>query len=366
MKRALSFCLAVVLAAPAYAASRDVTVEGVAPVGTDPARARRAAIGDALRQALAAGGMDVHARTYIDRNVIRSDSVWATAKGKVTGYRLTDEWREAGMVHVSVSATIAPLEAPSCSTDPLPPLHLGAAYLDIDPAVDPAIAEPLLADFDHAMRQAFGSRLPDRFMGAVVKPVALADRFSERYLALAYGHAPGSGVYVRPYLKISRRMVPGIALVRGQRLEVVAGVELIDAARGTVLGRVTRDSDRTLAARNWEYLPADYRPAKRAVAPNMQGMFGDLVEDAQQFIRCRPVTVAIASAQNGELLLEGGTEAGLRVGDLLNVGGPTVSATESPDWPLAEVVAVSDGSARARLFNPENGVIQGNVAVRLR
>src|SRR3546814_14453100 len=78
------------------------------------------AIGDALRQAIASGGMDMRAATLIDRNVIRSDVMWATAQARVTGYRLTDEWREAGLMKVSISATIAPIDAPSCGAAPLP------------------------------------------------------------------------------------------------------------------------------------------------------------------------------------------------------------------------------------------------------
>ncbi len=366
MRRFFAICLMLGLAAPALAEDRTVEVEGVAPIGADPAKARRAAIGDALRQALAAGGMDVEARTLVERNVIRSDSIWATARAKVTGYRLTDEWQDAGLVHVSLSATIAPLESPRCSDDPLPGLHLGAASLAIDPAIDPAVAGPLLAEFDGTMRQAFSADPLDAFAGPEPRPLSGSMRSAERYTALAYGGVPGSGIYVRPYLELKQRTVAGLGLVKGQRMEITAALELVDAARGTVLGTVARTTARTLAARNWEYLPADYRPAKRAVAPHMDGLFGKLVEEAHVLVRCRPVVVTIASASGGELLLGGGAEAGLRVGDLLSVGGPTVSATESPDWPLAEVITVNESSARARLFNPENGAIRGNIAIRLR
>src|SRR3546814_15867006 len=83
--------------------------------------------------------------------------MWATAQARVTGYRLTDEWREAGLMKVSISATIAPIDAPSCGADPLPPVHLGEMRLDVDPALHPAAADPLVPQFRYALRRAFGA-----------------------------------------------------------------------------------------------------------------------------------------------------------------------------------------------------------------
>lgn len=361
--------LAMAGSALAQPQERMVEVTGVAPAGGDPAQARWRAIGDALRQAISAGGIDMQASTLIDRNVIRSDAVWATARGRVTGYRLGDEWRENGLLKVSITATIAPLDAPSCSADPLPSLHLGETRADIDPALDPGVVAPVMADFDHAMRRAFHSDSSDATGGLAAVPLAAAARTWDRYNVLAYGNAPGSGVYIRPYARLAARTVAGIGLVKGKRFEALMGLELIDAARGTLLGRVEREGDWTLASRGWEYLPADYRPARRVASPDMRGMMERLIEDAQELIRCRPVAVAVAGRQGDELLLAGGGDAGLRVGDILRVGEPTVSASESPEWPLAQVTMVSGNGARARLFYPENGGNGGNggnVAVRLR
>src|SRR3546814_1773656 len=83
------------------------------------------------------------------------------------------------------------------------------------------------------------------------------------------------------------------------------GLEWVVAGRGIVLGRVAQTGRWTLAARGLEYLPADLRPARRAVAPDVQAMLGRLTEDAQSLIRCRPVIVTIAGRLDGELLLGG-------------------------------------------------------------
>src|SRR3546814_7428115 len=63
------------------------------------------------------------------------------------------------------------------------------------------------------------------------------------------------------------------------------GLEWVVAGRGIVLGRVAQTGRWTLAARGLEYLPADLRPARRAVAPDVQAMLGRLTEDAQSLIR---------------------------------------------------------------------------------
>src|SRR3546814_20073580 len=132
-----------------------------------------------------------------------------------------------------------------------------------------------------------------------------------------------------------------------------------------VLGRVAQTGRCTLAARGLEYLPAGLRPARRAVAPDVQAMLGRLTEDAQSLIRCRPVIVTLAGRLAGELLLGGGSEAGLRVVDLLPVGGPKATATENLDWPLAEVASVSTERAPARPLNGGHVIPGHDVAVRL-
>src|SRR3546814_309112 len=329
MIRRAIVALSMLVASPAIAREQVVEATGVAPLSGDPAQARWRAIGDALRQAIASGGMDMRAATLIDRNVIRSDVMWATAQARVTGYRLTDEWREAGLMKVSISATIAPIDAPSCGADPLPPVHLGEMRLDVDPALDPAAADPLVAQFRYALRRAFGADPSDATLGPAAVPLSVATRSWDRYSVLAYGNAPGSGVYVRPYVRLTGRAVSGPGLVKGRRMDALLGLELLDAARGTLLGRAERDGDWTLASRGWDYLPADYRPARRATSPDVRGMIGRLIEDARELVRCRPVAIRIAGRQGDDLLLGGGSDSGLKVGDLLRVGGPTVDASES-------------------------------------
>lgn len=363
---AAAVSLALLLANPVHAEERSVTVEGAAPATGDLARARRAAIGDALRQALAAGGMDMEARTLVDRGVIQTDRLWATARGRITDYQVTHEWRDGPLYRVALTANVAPLErANSCVAAP-PPLHLGLIRADIDPAIDPAIADPLLHGWGEVLRLSFAADPTDAQTGALPRPLAASFRSSDRYAAMVYGHVPGTGIYLQPYLRLRARAVAGLGLVRGQRMEAVFGIELIDAADGAVMGRRERAGEWTLAARNWEYLPADYRPARRAVAPDVRAMVTALIKDVRDFARCQPVSIAVSGRQGGELFLTGGADAGLRVGDLLRVGEPTESVADGLDWPLAEVVSVADGTARARLFDAENDVRGGNIVVRLR
>ncbi len=119
--------------------------------------------------------------------------------------------------------------------------------------------------------------------------------------------------------------------------------------RGTTLGRVSRKADWTLSSRAWEYVPADYRPSRRAVAPDLRDLLADLVVEAGAFARCRPVEVAVNGASGGELLLAG-AGGDLMVGDLLGLGDARVGAGAGPEWTFAEVVSVSGTSARARVL----------------
>src|SRR3546814_18063972 len=93
MIRRAIVALSMLVASPAIAREQVVEATGVAPLSGDPAQARWRAIGDALRQAIASGGTDMRAATTIDRTVIRTAVMWATAKALVTGSRLTDDWR---------------------------------------------------------------------------------------------------------------------------------------------------------------------------------------------------------------------------------------------------------------------------------
>src|SRR3546814_18298047 len=80
MIRRAIVALSMLVASPAIAREQVVEATGVAPLSGDPAQARWRAIGDALRQAIASGGLDMRAATPIDRNVIRSAVMWATAQ----------------------------------------------------------------------------------------------------------------------------------------------------------------------------------------------------------------------------------------------------------------------------------------------
>src|SRR3546814_20890303 len=102
--------------------------------------------------------------------------------------------------------------------------------------------------------------------------LSVATRSWDRYSVLAYGNAPGSGVYVRPYVRLTGRAVSGPGLVKGRRMAALLGLELLDAARGTLLGRPERDADWTLAHPGWDYLPADSLPARPAPSPALPAL----------------------------------------------------------------------------------------------
>src|SRR3546814_2843167 len=63
--------------------------------------------------------------------------------------------------------------------------------LDADPALDPAAADPLVAQFRYALRRAFGADPSDATLGPAAVPLSVATRSWDRYSVLAYGNALG-------------------------------------------------------------------------------------------------------------------------------------------------------------------------------
>src|SRR3546814_13667113 len=94
-------------------------------------------------------------------------------------------------------------------------------------------------------------------------------------------------------------------------MDALLGLELLDAARGTLLGRAERDGDWTLASRGWDYLPADYRPARRAPPPEVPRMVGRLIEDAPEPVRRRPGAIRLGGRPGHDPMLGGGRDSGL-------------------------------------------------------
>src|SRR3546814_1539695 len=105
--------------------------------------------------------------------------------------------------------------------------------LDVDPSLDPAAADPLVAQFRYALRRAFGADPSDATLGPAAVPLSVATRSWDRYSVLAYGNAPGSGVYVRPYVRLTGRAVSGPGLVKGRRMDALLGLELLRSEEHT-------------------------------------------------------------------------------------------------------------------------------------
>ena len=336
---------------PMSAPARPVTAEGIALVrGGDVGRARGAALADALRQALAQGGLKVSSRSTVDQNVLREDSFTATATGRITTYDVADEWREDNEYHVRVRANLEAAGSDAARCDASLLTSVGALRLDADTGLDPLITRPMAEQSERRLRLAFGTDASTGF-GPSAPPTAAARTGAELYAAIAYGNTRGAGVFLRPTLRLARHRMTGPLLVRGERVDVTLAIELIDAATGTPIGRAQRQRSWTLASRAWEYLPADLRPDRRAIAPNPSKLVEELIEDVRARIGCRPIGVAVAGARDDQLVLEGG-DVGLRPGDLLVTDARDVDGIA---WPAAQVTSVNRGDVRARLLEPSDG-----------
>src|SRR5262245_65731538 len=96
------------LALPLFAQdSKQITAEGVASVGNDPAAARDKAIEDALRRAVEqAVGTIVESETAVENYQLLSDKIYSHSSGYVKDYKVVSEKTEGGLVRVTVAANV--------------------------------------------------------------------------------------------------------------------------------------------------------------------------------------------------------------------------------------------------------------------
>jgi len=88
--------------------SKQITAEGVASVGNDPAAARDKAIEDALRRAVEqAVGTIVESETAVENYQLLSDKIYSHSSGYVKDYKVVSEKTEGGLVRVTVAANVS-------------------------------------------------------------------------------------------------------------------------------------------------------------------------------------------------------------------------------------------------------------------
>jgi len=87
--------------------TRNVTAEGVASVGSDPAAARDKAIEDALRRAVeqAVGSM-VESETAVENYQLLSDRIYSRSSGFVKNYEVISENTEGNLMRVRITAVV--------------------------------------------------------------------------------------------------------------------------------------------------------------------------------------------------------------------------------------------------------------------
>lgn len=153
--RALLAC-AVFSAACAHAPARGPrtqrsTGEGWAPItASDPAGTRRRALASALREAVEkAAGVQLTAKTEVDRAMAVEDTITARTRGTLRSYQLLSEIEEGGFHKTRVSALVE-LDEPE---DGAPPLPLAG-----DPKVSVALTGPNASDAASGVRRSLIAR----------------------------------------------------------------------------------------------------------------------------------------------------------------------------------------------------------------
>lgn len=153
--RALLAC-AVFSAACAHAPARGPRIqrstgEGWAPItASDPAGTRRRALASALREAVEkAAGVQLTAKTEVDRAMAVEDTITARTRGTLRSYQLLSEIEEGGFHKTRVSALVE-LGEPEDGAPPLPPAG--------DPKVSVALTGPNASDAASGVRRSLIAR----------------------------------------------------------------------------------------------------------------------------------------------------------------------------------------------------------------
>jgi hypothetical protein len=110
MKKALQF-LGLFLCFASFLIAQDtkqITADGVASIGSDPAAARDKAIEDALRRAVEqAVGTMVESETAVENYKLLSDRIYSRSSGYVKNYNVLSEKQEGGLMRVTISADVS-------------------------------------------------------------------------------------------------------------------------------------------------------------------------------------------------------------------------------------------------------------------
>ncbi len=110
MKKGLLFlALFLTLVLPLYAQdTKQITAEGVASIGSDPAAARDKAIEDALRRAVEqAVGSLVESETAVENYKLLSDKIYSRSSGYVKNYNIVSERQEGGLLRITITADVS-------------------------------------------------------------------------------------------------------------------------------------------------------------------------------------------------------------------------------------------------------------------
>ena len=171
---------------------RWVEAEGVAVVGADSARARRAAIAEALIAAGRAAGAEVRSFTALDRGRITADFATLRSTMRIHEHEVLEAAREGDTWRVRLRARVGAVPPPDCAPRRRLDVIAFAAEITVDPAA-PAWTAPLVETLfqevlDHveASPDAHLTRATDRRKAALPAP----ERTGFDYRALTEGAVP--------------------------------------------------------------------------------------------------------------------------------------------------------------------------------
>lgn len=334
-------------AAPAAAGLRVVQGEGYAAIaGNDVARARKAALAEALYNAAGRVKTKIRGAGHLDTRGVMTEESSMLVEGSLRDHRIVQEYRE-GSRYVVIVEALAETDGSACGTKRVD-LDVRPIAVQVAPGLPGHVLRAARESVDRAVQ---GLAAGSNFRATDNRDISLAggtEAARTDYASLLHGGAPNpSGYSISGRLLVERRRQANLL---GENVDIVATLtlRLRDNVDGSTVDTITVTRDFNERSRLFG-TPFETGSSAVDLSPVWQAAVAEL--DAK--LGCRPLRAKVLDVNSGFVTLSVGTEHGIRKGDyfLLDLPG-----RRRGDWQVIQIEEASATMAQGRTLKPAPAV----------
>ncbi len=346
-------------AEPALAGLKVVRAEGRAAIsGNDVARARRAALAEALYDAAGQVGTKVRGAGHLSTQGVMTEETSMLVQGTLRDHRVVNEYKEHGRYVVVIEA-LAESDGSSCGTKRID-LDVRPIRVQIAPGLSGAVVKAAHAAVDRGIEGLAGAtsfRAIDNrdlpFPGGT-EGAARTD-----YASLLYGTAPNpSGYSISGVLTVEKRRNDNI-IAENTAIVGTLTLKLRDSSNGGTVETIV--NTHALADRNriWG-TDVDFNMAGGSI--DFSPLWQKALDDLESRLGCRPLRAKVLDVAQGMVTLSVGSENGINEGDyfLLDLPG-----RKTGNWQVIRIERTGLTTAQGRMLKGTPTVPAGVMATLL-